>query len=43
MKEITNHPTRVLMKYCAWVCERVSENVLIGMLCVGMLIAAFAA
>ena len=43
MRQITNHPTRALMKYCAWVSERVSENVLIGMLCVGMLIAAFTA
>ena len=30
-----------LLRYAAWMSERVSENVLIGMFCVCLLIAAF--
>ena len=42
MKYILNHPTSALLGVCRWVTERVSEDVMIGVLCVGMLVAAFA-
>ena len=42
MKDIINHPTRVLLRMCGWVSERVNENVMIGIFCVGALIAVFA-
>ena len=42
MKEMINHPTKALLSVCEWVNKRVNENVLIGMFCVGALIAAFA-
>jgi hypothetical protein len=41
MKE-TSKSDRMLLVICQWVNERVSENVLIGIFCVGALIAAFA-
>lgn len=34
---------RLLLGVCQWVMERVNENVLIGIFCVGALIAAFTA
>ena len=39
MKELINHPTRSLIRFC----ERIhlSEDVLIGAFCVSTLIAAF--
>jgi hypothetical protein len=38
----TDKSDRILLGICRWVTDRVSENVLIGILCVGALIAAFA-
>ena len=38
----TDKSDRILLGICRWVTERVNENVLIGILCVGALIAAFA-
>ena len=32
----------MLLRYCQWVSKRVSEDVLLGILCVTILIAAFA-
>ena len=38
----TDKSDRILLGICRWVTDRVSENVLIGIFCVGALIAAFA-
>lgn len=38
MKSKYNDP---LLQYCEWASKRVSSEVLVGILCVGMLIAAF--
>lgn len=38
----TDKSDRILLGICRWVNERVNEDVLIGILCVGALIAAFA-
>ena len=42
LHDIINHPTRTLMRYAKWVNDRVSEDVIIGILCVAGLIAVFA-
>ena len=42
LHDIINHPTRTLLRAAKWVTDRVSEDVLIGILCVGGLIAVFA-
>lgn len=38
----TDKSDRILLGICRWVTDRINENVLIGILCVGALIAAFA-
>ena len=38
----TDKSDRILLGICRWVTDRVSEDVLIGIFCVGALIAAFA-
>ena len=42
LDDIINHPTRTLMRYAKWVNDRVSEDVIIGILCVAGLIAVLA-
>ena len=41
LHNIINHPTQTLMRYAKWVTDRVSEDVIIGILCVVGLISVF--